>query len=433
MTSIIQFDQVSKCFAQPIDRPRTFQERFVGILKRRPRQADEKYWVLRDVSFDIEPGETVGLIGSNGAGKSTALKIMARTLMPTSGRVKMNGRVAALLELGVGFHPDLTGRENVFLSGSIMGLSRAHVKRSLEEIVAFAELERFIDVPVKHYSSGMYVRLGFAVAVHADPDILLIDEVLAVGDAHFQQKCLKRIKQLHQHGVTIVQVSHSMPQIEDTCKRVFWIDDGVLCSAGDARQVIADYLSAVARDEYAQAASAPGSSTGAASNLEEPSGQAIVTETYQRWGDRQVVIEAVQLRDAANQTATSLRPNEALRIEITYRMQAPLEEPPTFGIAFYRSDGVWCYGTNTTLDGVRFAADELPQAGTIVAELPVLQLLQGEYSVDVAAHNAAGNVTYDYIRARARFSVVNDRADQGVFRPQVRWQLAPAGEKEHYG
>ncbi|MGB9890866.1 MAG: ABC transporter ATP-binding protein, partial [Anaerolineae bacterium] len=182
MTTAIQFSNVSKKFTLHHERARSFQELAVGLVRRNNRSREE-FWALRDVSFTVDHGETVGIIGPNGAGKSTVLKLISRIIEPTSGRIEVRGRIGALLELGAGFHPDLTGRENIYLNGSILGLSRAEIRRRLDDIIAFAELERFIDVPVKHYSSGMYVRLGFSVAVHTDPEILLVDEVLAVGDA----------------------------------------------------------------------------------------------------------------------------------------------------------------------------------------------------------------------------------------------------------
>ncbi|RLC75531.1 MAG: ABC transporter ATP-binding protein, partial [Chloroflexi bacterium] len=202
MSLAIRFENVSKKFNLHHERKRSFQELALGLF-RRDNGSREEFWALRDVDFNVEQGETVGLIGPNGAGKSTALKLVSRIIEPTSGRIKVNGRVGALLELGAGFHPDLTGRENIYLNGSILGLGRAEIERKLDDIIAFAELERFIDVPVKHYSSGMYVRLGFSVAVHTDPEVLLVDEVLAVGDAAFQRKCLERIDRMRSEGVTV--------------------------------------------------------------------------------------------------------------------------------------------------------------------------------------------------------------------------------------
>jgi ABC-type polysaccharide/polyol phosphate transport system ATPase subunit len=223
----IQFDHVSKKFILHRERPRSLQELAVNLF-RRNNNSHEEFWALQDVSFTVEQGETLGLIGPNGAGKSTALKLISRIIEPTSGQIEVNGQVGALLELGAGFHPDLTGRENIYLNGSILGLSRAQIRRKLDAIIAFAELERFIDVPVKHYSSGMYVRLGFSVAVHTDPEVLLVDEVLAVGDQNFQHKCLERIMEMQRQGITICFVSHGLGEVRRLCSRAVWLDDGMV-------------------------------------------------------------------------------------------------------------------------------------------------------------------------------------------------------------
>lgn len=225
----------------------TFRETVAGTMLRPfkrlrgvKRSVKKELWALQDVSFEIEPGEVVGLIGHNGAGKSTLLKILSRVTEATSGRFELYGRVGSLLEVGTGFHPDLSGRENIFLNGAILGIKRADLKRRFDEIVAFSELEQFIDTPVKYYSSGMYLRLAFSVAVHLDAEILTMDEVLAVGDVSFQQKCLNKIHEIRQQGRTILFVSHSMPAISRLCKRVIWLDKGRIISDGPANEVVND-------------------------------------------------------------------------------------------------------------------------------------------------------------------------------------------------
>ena len=213
MSAAIRFDGVSKKFILHHERARSFQELVVGLFRHNNRSREE-FWALRDVSFTVAPGETVGIIGPNGAGKSTVLKLISRIMEPTSGQITVHGRIGALLELGAGFHPDLTGRENIYLNGSILGLSRAEIRCRLDDIIAFAELERFIDIPVKHYSSGMYVRLGFSVAVHTDPEVLLVDEVLAVGDAEFRKKSAERIENFRKNSTTILMVSHNLGAVQ---------------------------------------------------------------------------------------------------------------------------------------------------------------------------------------------------------------------------
>src|SRR5947199_3417603 len=213
------------------------------------RRKGEKFWALKDVSLEVKEGEVLGLIGRNGAGKTTLLKILSRITQPTTGWAEIHGRVGSLLEVGTGFHPELTGRENAFLSGAILGMSKREIASKFDEIVAFAELEKFIDTPVKHYSSGMYVRLAFAVAAHLEPEILLVDEVLAVGDINFQKKCLGKMGDVARAGRTVVLVSHQLNQIRRLCRRVVWIDDGHVRQNGPTHEVVSAYESAVARGD----------------------------------------------------------------------------------------------------------------------------------------------------------------------------------------
>ena len=241
--AVIAFEGVSKRFVLHHERPRSFQELLVSTFQRRDSTREE-FWALRDVDFDVGSGETFGLVGRNGSGKSTALKLITRILEPTAGRVTVRGKVSALIELGAGFHPDLTGRENVYLLGSIMGLSGKAMSRRFDAIVEFAELEQFIDTPVKHYSSGMYMRLGFATAINVDADILLIDEVLAVGDQEFQAKCYGAIAAFQRQGITMVMVSHDLGLIEQFCGRAIYLRSGLVAAQGAARDVIGAYLGA---------------------------------------------------------------------------------------------------------------------------------------------------------------------------------------------
>jgi lipopolysaccharide transport system ATP-binding protein len=256
MQPAIRVENLGKRYRVPTGgeraRYRTFRETLVEAAAaplRRLRggsastRAAEEFWALRDVSFEVKPGEVVGIIGRNGAGKSTLLKVLSQITRPTTGRVEINGRVGSLLEVGTGFHPELTGRENIFLNGSILGMSRKEIDRKFDEIVAFAEVEKFLDLPVKRYSSGMYVRLAFAVAAHLEPEILIVDEVLAVGDAGFQQKCLDKMRECASSGRTILFVSHQMNSIRDLCARAIWLDSGSVRRSGEVRQVIDKYLS----------------------------------------------------------------------------------------------------------------------------------------------------------------------------------------------
>ena len=344
----------------------------MGVF-RRTRTPGEEFWALRDVSFTVEQGETVGLVGPNGAGKSTALKLISRIIEPTSGRVEVNGRLGALLELGAGFHPDLTGRENIYLNGSILGLNRSQIERKLDAIIDFAELERFIDVPVKHYSSGMYVRLGFSVAVNTDPDTLLVDEVLAVGDAAFQRKCLERINHLRRQGVTILFVSHSAETVRAICPRVLWLDSGRLVSDGPAEAVVARYLARSWAAEDARLGPEAGDD--------------------RRWGSGEVQIVGVRLLNGRGQEKQLFQVGEPMAVEMRYRTEGRVERP-VFGLAIHRSDGTHVTGPNTRLAGLDVPAIE--GEGRVLYRVGHLPLLEGRYLLSVSAHDEADTVMYDY-------------------------------------
>ena len=248
---MIEFNGVSKHFVIDDDRARSFQEKFARAFGRSRNGAGEPevFWALRDVSFSIDKGDAVGIVGSNGSGKSTVLKLISRIIYPNAGAVTVRGRVAALLELGAGFHPDLTGRENIDLTGSILGLRRRQVRSQVDEIISFSELERFIDVPIRNYSSGMLMRLGFSVATAFQPEILLIDEVLAVGDQAFQDRCMRRILEIQKQGATIVLVSHDLSSVQKLCRRSIWLDDGRICADGRTDTVASEYLSGLWNDQ----------------------------------------------------------------------------------------------------------------------------------------------------------------------------------------
>lgn len=343
----------------------------------------EEFWALRDLSFTVEGGETVGIIGPNGAGKSTVLKLISRIIEPTSGEIEVNGRLGALLELGAGFHPDLSGRENIYLNGSILGLNRSEIDRRLDDIIAFAELERFIDMPVRHYSSGMYVRLGFSVAVHTDPEILLIDEVLAVGDAAFQRKCLEKIDELRRQEVTILFISHSADTVRSLCSRAIWLHEGHLVTDGSAESVVAHYLDRSWSEQGG-----------------EPS---LDSEDQRHWGSGKVRITEVRLLDGEGKEQQFFRVGEPLTVEMHYWAEERVNKP-VFGLAIHRRDGLHITGPNT-----RFADQQIPAVegrGVVRYEIRSLPLLEGSYYLSVAAHDWTAAEMYDYHDRLYRFGVL---------------------------
>jgi lipopolysaccharide transport system ATP-binding protein len=381
VNAAIRFDGISKNFRLRHRRVRSFQELALGLF-RRGRASGEVFWALRDVSLTVGQGETVGLIGPNGAGKSTALKLISRIIEPTSGRIEVNGRVGALLELGAGFHPDLTGRENIYLNGSILGLSRAQIRHKLDAIIDFAELEHFIDIPVRQYSSGMYMRLGFSVAVNTNPDILLVDEVLAVGDAAFQRKCLERINHLRQQGVTILFVSHSAEIVRTVCPRVLWLDNGRLVSDGPAEAVAARYLA----HSWAAEKGSLGPEAG----------------EDRRYGSGEVRIVGVRLLDGHAQEKQLFQVGEPLTVEMRYRAERRVERP-VFGLAIHRSDGTHITGPNT-----QFAGLDIPVVkgeGAVLYRVDHLPLMEGTYYLSVAAVDSADTMVYDHHDRLYKFKV----------------------------
>ncbi len=414
----IVFQDVSKRFVVRHERPRSFLELAVNLFRDGER---EELWALKNVSFSVERGETLGLIGYNGSGKSTALKLMSRILEPTSGQVRTEGRISALIELGAGFHPDLTGRENVFLNGSLLGLSRSEMEARYDEIVEFSELERFIDIPLKHYSSGMQMRLGFAIATSVDPDILLIDEVLAVGDEGFQRKCLTRINRFRGRDKAIVFVSHELGAVREVCDRVIWLEDGVVMAEGPAHEVVAEYLVRVGEHEEAGIA--------AAEALQIDQGDAGQSDEEKRWGTGEAVITDVRLAAGRPRERRVFDTENSMIIDVEYQVQQFIDEA-AFGVGLFRDDGTHCYGTNTGIEGHLLAL--APGQGHIRLVLDRLGLLPGTYTVDVAVHAPNGH-PYDYWREARSFSVRSSLDDLGVYRPRHRWMVggAPLDDEEH--
>ncbi|MFN8474676.1 MAG: ABC transporter ATP-binding protein [Anaerolineae bacterium] len=414
----VVFEHVSKRFILHHDRPRSFQE----WLVRRFRANDdrEEFWALRDVSFSVARGEAVAFVGTNGAGKSSLLKLINGILTPTAGAVIVDGRISALLELGAGFHPDLTGRENVYLNGSILGLDRRTIDQLYPHIVKFAELEDFIDMPVKHYSSGMYMRLGFAVAIHAEPDILLIDEVLAVGDAAFQAKCMHRILDLKKRGVTIIIVSHDLESVRKLCNRVFWLQNSRIRQEGPPNQVIAAYLDWIAQHqmddmieeaeeeaalEAEEAEVAPASEEAEAATtpapaapVHQPTSKVVVPSALRhpdatRWGTYDVEITGVEFLDSAGRPSQAFDTGGRFTARIHYDAHQPIPHP-MIGIAIHAEAGAHVTGPNTITSG--YDIPVLEGQGWVDYTVDDLPLIAGTYIFTAAIYDFWETTAFDH-------------------------------------
>ncbi len=406
---------------------------------------EEAITALKDISLTVRRGEAVGLLGANGSGKSTLLKLVAGILRPTRGSITINGRTAALIELGAGFHPEISGRENIYINGVVLGLTRRQIDRRYRRIVEFSGLADFIEEPVKNYSSGMYVRLGFAVAIHTDPEVLLVDEVLSVGDEAFAHRCLRRIEEFLAAGGTLLLVSHSLTLIEEICDRAVWLDGGELRATGHPRRITDAYRQAVAeaegrrhheikarREEEPEEDEAPPESPEAAI-VAEPAREASQEEPAAgqrlRWGSGEAVIEHVRLFvDGVERY--HVRTGESVVFRVEARARRDFDDF-VFGIGVFTPRGVECWGTNTDLDG--WVPRRL-EAGPVAAELgcPDLRLAPGEYLLDVAIH-ARDGTPYDYRRRLLTFSVTAAERGAGLYFPRHNWSFSAEAEEASRG
>jgi lipopolysaccharide transport system ATP-binding protein len=404
----------------------TFKSELVRWITGR-RQAGEVRLIeaLRGINLSIPKGKTVGILGRNGSGKSTLLKLITGIYSPTSGQIQVNGRISALLDLGAGFHPDFSGRENILINGIILGMSRAEVMARMDEIIAFSELGDFIDEPVRTYSSGMYMRLAFSVATHVDPDILIVDEILAVGDEHFGKKSLGKMTEFKQKGKTIVLVTHDLGTVERWCDMAAWIDAGRIRRVGTPAEVAKEYRQAVAlAQEQSLVLRPPALSQdgGALPSVNGPEAAAAqgpgASDT--RWGSFDVEISQVRLLTPQGEPAVELDTESPLDIHIDFVSHRPVTDTG-FGIALFDAQGTKVYGTNTFVESLDLPSP-LPASGSVRLSFSRLGLLPGSYSLDVCAHPAEGR-EYDYHRGRYRFTVHSTVRDTGLVRPPHSWSF----------
>lgn len=400
---VISAQNVGKHFKIYKDKPMTLKDRMLSFVKK----SYEEFWALKEISIDIHKGESIGLIGHNGCGKSTLLKLFTRIIYPEKGSIVVKGQVSSLLELGAGFHPDFTGRENIYTNASIFGMKHAEIDGILQSIIDFSELGEFIDNPVRTYSSGMYMRLAFSVAIHVNPEILLIDEILAVGDTNFQKKCLDKIVSFKKDGVTIVIVSHDLATIERICDRVVWLDGGVIRSQGTPHLVINAYLAQMAENQNVQMTA----------DVENAAVETVIEQEKSRFGNKNIEIIKVELLDKNGKPRSVFDVEDSVEIGIYYKINVPTSAG--FGIGIFGTDGLQRYGTNTFIDG---EVCELENSGRVSCLIERLGFTDGNYWLDIAVHDEVGT-PFDYIHKMAEFSTSSAIKDVGTARPLHKWNV----------
>lgn len=389
----VKVENVSKRFRLYHERNQSLK----AAMLRGGRAKYDEFWALKDVSLEVPTGSTFGLIGQNGSGKSTLLKCMARILRPDIGSISVHGKVSALLELGAGFHPELSGRENVYLNGSILGLSRKQIDAKFDEIVEFAGLEKFIDTPVKNYSSGMYVRLGFSVAINVDPDVLLVDEVLAVGDENFQRKCAEKFADLREAGKTIVLVSHGLDAVRTMCEQAAWLEYGVLKDSGTPSELIDKYVETTHTDRVA--------TKGGGS----------------QWGSGEIVVTQVELLDANGAPTLWVHTGQPATLRFHYSARERVSRP-VLGFGLHSIDGVHATGVNSR---ETIVPDWLEGAGHVDFVVSRMPLVAGSYDVTVALVDETNLHTFDFQTKAMRFDVGRGvpREAEGVFAIEGIWKF----------
>lgn len=428
----IEVKHITKSFKVYLDKGSTIKEK---VLFQNRRRYEERQ-VLKDISFDVKKGEAIGLIGHNGCGKSTTLKLLTRIMYPDSGTIEMAGRVSSLIELGAGFHPDMSGRENIYINASIFGLAKKEIDRRLDDIIAFSELEDYIDNPVRTYSSGMYMRLAFSVAINVDADILLIDEILAVGDVAFQAKCFNRLREIKKAGTTIVIVSHSLSQIEQICERSIWIHEGEIREEGAPRIVDPKYMAFMSQKEANRKKKLEAKKAAESQKEENESGKEIDTEETKemqdaqsaeepkqedekRWGSREAYMKNVTVLDKDGKECSDFQNDQSFTIRIDYKAKKRLEDV-VFGIAIYRSDQVYIYGSNTLID--YSSSNVLEGEGYIDLKIGRMPVNAGTYTIDLAFHRPDG-FNYDFWREACVVNIQNVKNEVGVISLPHEWEI----------
>jgi lipopolysaccharide transport system ATP-binding protein len=403
---VVTMQGVSVRYRLPQERIPSIKEYAIRWLKGKVRF--QEFWALENVSFEVKPGEVFGIIGPNGAGKSTLLKVIARVLRPTRGSVRVRGRIAPLLELGAGFDMELTGRENIYLNGAILGYSMAEIEEGLGRVIEFSGLGDFIDAPLRTYSTGMVARLGFAVATDRRPDLLIVDEILSVGDTEFQTRSFERIQSFQAEGTTILLVSHSLARVEQMCSRVMWLDRGNLVAIGATNTVINRYLGRVETQQAEQLA------------------QEGESKPVQRWGSRKIEITGVRICDEGGAEQAVFHTGQRLVLQMDYCAHQPVQSP-IFGIAIHRQDGLHLTGPNTGFANLDMGA--VAGEGRVRYTIPSLPLLEGLYHFSVAVVDQNDSEIFDYHDRTYSFRVTNQsqqvKERYGLITLRGEWQHLP--------
>jgi lipopolysaccharide transport system ATP-binding protein len=398
---MIEIENLSKRFRIPHLRRDTLKESFLNIFK---KNQYEIFNAVEDLSFSINKGEFFGIIGRNGSGKSTLLKMIANIYKPTKGSIKVNGSIAPFLELGVGFNPELSGRENVYLNGIILGLRKSEIDKKYNEIVEFAEMERFMDQKLKNYSSGMQVRLAFSIAIQADTDILLLDEVLAVGDINFQQKCLSKMMDFKKQGKTIVLVTHDLGTVRRYCDRVLYIQNGQGIAIGETNEITNKYIYEDKNENTAK--------------IFKPADKE--KEYSKRFGNRKIEILSIELKNKFGEISNSFACEDKIEIDVKYQFNQKVD-PPVFGMEIYDAKDNYCFASNTFLRNIK--TENLINNNKLKIIIERLPFLIGEYYLTFAFQCEGFNETYDWIEKGFYFNVINKTNDVGFVKTDVKFLI----------
>lgn len=433
MDSIIKVEHVSKKFKLYFDRPLTLKERIVKGSK----GAYKEFYALKDVSFEIKRGSTVGLIGQNGSGKSTMLKIINRTMFPDSGKVTINGKVASLIELGAGFHPELSGRENIYTNATIFGFTKDQIDEKIPEIIRFSELEDFIDNPVRTYSSGMYARLAFSVAINVEADVLLVDEILGVGDMNFQAKCADRIYEMRKKGTTIVVVTHDMGTIDRLCDYGIWLDHGIKIDEGEPQYIEDAYLAYMESKkeerkkeeneeklENQETATSEEKAAVKVDEQEKKNDRITITELGDHIGNGNILVDRCKLMDDKGIDKRSFHSGDAMTFQFHYICQKDFDWQNVnlnFGFEISTAQGTYIYGTNTSRDGIKNV--KAKPEGNVVVEFKNLALLPGDYTIGVGIANEEETINYDNYHIIQKFRVFSTGRDVGITRIEHEYRI----------